>query len=107
MSIELGSNYGESWTKEECEIANFVGKAWKAKICYSTVAIKQFIMSETGKNLDCDLLETVISKMNKTHETLLKQDPPFLKDEEYNQLKQYVKVNPKKENIARIIVLYF
>ena len=49
------------------------------------------------KNLDSDLLENVISKMNKTHETLLKQDPPYLKDEEYNQLKQYVKVNPKKK----------
>ena len=62
ISTELGNNYGESWTKEECEIADLVGNAWKAKICYSTVAIRQFIMSETGKKLNSDLLETVISK---------------------------------------------
>ena len=94
-SVELGNNYGESWTLEECQIANYIALAWKSKIT-TIPAMVDFIERTTNIKMDRALLQKVEAKLNATDECLLKEDPPYLSDDEYNMLKQYQKPHQKK-----------
>ena len=44
--------------------------------------------------LDHSLIQRIVDKINQTDERLLKEDPPYLSDEEYNVLLQHQK--PRK-----------
>ena len=92
--MESGIEYGIAWTKEECDAADFIAMAYENKCTTSVPAIRRFIRQEKGKILHSQLIQVVILKMDSTHERLLKEQPPYLKDGEYNRLVDYQK--PRK-----------
>ena len=94
-SAKTGNNYGESWTSEECQIADIIAKAYKQKII-SLPSITKLINDKTNEKINQSLVQQVINKIEKTDEVLLKQDPPYLNDEEYNTLKQHQKFTNKR-----------
>ena len=90
-SVAKGNIYGACWNAEECEIADMIAMAYTHKYRKSLSAIASFIQQKYDKCVPDDLLKKVIAKMDKTHESLLKEDPPYLKDEEYKNLANYAK----------------
>ena len=87
LSAQTNKEYGESWTQEECRIADYVCIAYKQTKNQSLLAIKTCIEKETGQLIEATLLQRVIQKMDNTHEKLLKVELPCLSDEEYNRLR--------------------
>ena len=79
---------------EENRVADLVANAYKNQIRTSIPTIHRFIQNETGEVIDLTELQRVIEKMNKTDESLLKEDPPYLSEEQYNRLKEHQK--PRK-----------
>ena len=94
-SVQLGNNYGECWSVEECEMANYISMAWRRKIT-TIPAMIEFIEKTSNSTIDKPLLLRVDEKMNSTDARLLKEDPPYLSDEEYYMLKQYQKPHQKR-----------
>ena len=82
-------DYGESWTLQECATADLIATAYKNGITKSINAIHAWIVQQGHPNIDLNSLKTVAEKMDNTHERLLKEDPPYLTDDEYNRLKAY------------------
>ena len=85
-----GRVYGEQWTTEENRVADLVAKAWQQKII-TPQNIHQFIQREHAHDISDSMLKNVITKMEKTHEILLQQDPPYLSDTEYHTLLEHDK----------------
>ena len=83
--------YGEPWTVQECEIADLIAMAYQNKITTSLSSIRSFIRQRTMKTVDVEVLKSVIQKMDSTDERMLKDVPPYLKDEEYKRLVDYGK----------------
>ena len=95
-TVESGKQYSTSWTKEQCDVADWIGKAYRQK--YTSVnGIQNFICKETYKTVHKKVLLEVMAKMEQTHERLLKEDPPYLKQAAYDSLTDYQ--NPR--NAAR------
>ena len=95
-TVESGKQYGIGWTKEESDVADWIGKAYKQK--YTSVNdIQNFISKQTYKTIHKKVLTEVIAKMEQTHERLLKEKPPYLKQNAYESLTDYQ--NPR--NAAR------
>ena len=92
-SVELGKNYGESWTREECDVADLIDVAYEEKRT-SLPDIIAFLHKERNIVLDSSLVQQVIDKIELTNERLLKEDPPCLSEEKYNALLQHKK--PRK-----------
>ena len=82
-------DYGESWTVEECETADLIATAYKHGIRTSPTAIQAWIVQQGHQSIDLNLLKNVAEKMDNTHERLLREDPPYLTEDEYNALKAY------------------
>ena len=95
-TAEQDCEYGETWTTEECKIADLIALAYKSKITRSVNAIHNWIVKQYKERLDITLMETVIKKMDATHEVLLKEEPPHLTEEEYTTLKAYQKPRGKR-----------
>ena len=93
-TLSSGNQYGIPWTKQESDAADLIGKAYRNKYTTSVNAIQKKIYELTFKTVDNNLIKEVISKMDSTHESLLKQEPPYLKDNEYQNLVDYHK--PRK-----------
>ena len=85
-----GRVYGEQWTTEENRVADLVAKAWQQKIIIPQ-NIHQFIQREHAHDISDSMLKNVITKMEKTHEILLQQDPPYLSGTEYKTLLEHGK----------------
>ena len=85
-SVETGRSYGEVWTKEECDVAECVGLAYRNGVITSVPAIQHFIEVKLGRVFEDEIIKIVIAKMEMTHERLLKNQLPYLKDEEYKNL---------------------
>ena len=83
--------YGDAWTLQECEIADLIGMAYKNKITTSVPSIRSFIEQRSKKTVDIEILKSVIQKMDSTDEGMLKDVPPYMKDEEYKRLVEYGK----------------
>ena len=83
--------YGDAWTVQECEIADLIAMAYQNKITTSLPSIRSFIRQRTMKTVDVEVLKSVIQKMDSTDERMLKDVPPYLKDEEYRGLVEYGK----------------
>ena len=95
-TVESGKQYGIGWTKEESDVADWIGKAYMHK--YTSVNdIQKFICKQTYKTVHKKVLLEVMAKMEQTHERLLKEDPPYLKQTAYESLTDYQ--NPR--NAAR------
>ena len=92
-SVEFGVSYGESWTEQECDMADIINDAYKNQQT-SLPSIVEFIRKERHLVLDHSLIQRVVDKINQTDERLLKEDPPYLSDEEYHLLLQHQK--PRK-----------
>ena len=84
-------DYGESWTLEECEIADLIATAYQNGIRKSPKAIQAWIVQQGHQHINLNSLKNVVDKMDNTHESLLKEDPPYLTDDEYNRLREYQK----------------
>ena len=69
--------------------------AWRRKIT-TIPAMIEFIEKTSNSTIDKPLLLRVDEKMNSTDTRLLKEDPPYLSDEEYYMLKQYQKPHQKR-----------
>ena len=92
-SVEFGVNYGESWTEQECDVADMIDEAYKNDKT-SLNDIIDFIHKERNIVLDVSIVQRVVSKIDQTDECLLKKHPPYLSDEEYQMLLQHQK--PRK-----------
>ena len=92
-SIDFCTSYGESWTREECDIADLIDLAYKAKITLVSEIIS-FIQKQKNICLSTNLVQQVVDKINKTDEVLLKEEPIYLSDYDYNRLIQLQK--PRK-----------
>ena len=87
-TVESGQQYGMRWTKEESFIADWIGKAYKQR--YTTVAdVHNFISKQTYKTIHRNVLNEVMAKMELTHERLLKEEAPYLKQAAYESLTDY------------------
>ena len=53
------------------------------------------------KTLNSTLIKEVVSKMDSTHESLLKEDPPYLKDSHYQSLLDYQKPPKTARKVPR------
>ena len=95
-SAQENIQYGETWTPGECNIADCIALAFKGGITRSVNAIHTWICKQCKESFDIKLMETVIHKMDSTHEILLKEHPPHVNEEEYNTLKTYQKRRGKK-----------
>ena len=84
-------SYGETWTMQECEIADFIGMAYQNKITTSVPSIRSFVEQRAGKVVAIEDIKSIIQKMDSTDERMLKELPPYLKDEEYKRLVDYGK----------------
>ena len=84
-------SYGNTWTVQECEIADLIGMAYQNKITTSVPSIRTFIEQRARKTVDVKVLKSIIEKMDSTDERMLKESPPYLKDEEYKRLVEYGK----------------
>jgi len=84
---------------QECEIADLIGMAYKNKITTSVPSIRSFIEQRTKKTVDVEVLKSIIQKMDSTDERMLKDLPPYLKDDEYKRLVEYGKTRqaPSKQ----------
>ena len=100
-TVESGKEYGISWTKEESDAADSIGIAYKEKCRTSIPAIQKVICDRTYKTLDSTLIKEVVSKMDSTHESLLKEDPPYLKDSHYQSLLDYQKPPKAARKVPR------
>ena len=74
-------------------MANYICMAWRRAIT-TIPALIDFIEKATNSTI-YPLLLRVEERMNSTDERWLKEDPPYLSDEEYNMLKQYQ--NPRQK----------
>ena len=88
-----------SWTREESATADSVGMAYKQKCTTSIKAIQKVICDLTYTTLDSKLIRQVISKLDSTDESLLKEEPPYLKDNEYQSLMEYQKPRKAARNV--------
>ena len=84
-------DYGESWSLQECETADLIATAYKNGMRKSVNAIQTWIVKEGHDKIDLNVLKSVVQKMDNTHERFLKEDPPYLTDDEYNTLREYQK----------------
>ena len=100
-TVESGKEYGISWTKEESDAADSIGIAYKEKCRTSIPAIQKVVCDRTYKTLDSKLIKEVVSKMDSTHESLLKEDPPYLKDSHYQSLLDYQKPPKAARKVLR------
>ena len=53
--------------------------------------IKSWIEKEKHIELDKELLQRVVNKIDATHECLHKEDPPYLNERDYQRLIEYQK----------------
>ena len=90
-----GNIYGECWSKEECDVADMVVAAYKNKHKTSIASIMSFIRKTFSTNVRQKLLQRVIQKMDNTYESLLKEEVPYLKDDEHKLLSEYKKRSGK------------
>ena len=103
-SVNHSCSYGESWTKVECDLANLIVMACKNKITKSVNNIKSWIEREHKIEINIHFLQTVINKIDATHEIQHKQVTPYLNETEYQRLVDYqkpTKTNNKKCSIQK------
>ena len=97
FSIEFGENYGQSWNQNEFDILNCVELALKKGFLENLSSMREFIRTTLGKTFSEDELQAVISKLDPMEIKILKENVPFLNDDEYKKLTQHKK-NKKKKN---------
>ena len=95
-SVGKDRPYGELWTGEECEVADCLGIAYQNGIVENLSAIKHYIKVKLDKTFDDEILKLVIAKIEGTHERLLKEPLPYLRDVEYNRLVGHKKQKKKR-----------
>ena len=77
-------------------MADWVNDAYQNGVVKNVSEIRYFIENKIGKIINEGLLKQVIDKMEETHERLLKQGPPYMRDREYNDLNTYKKQKKRK-----------
>ena len=96
FTVKNDKFYGELWTSEECDVADCIGLAYRNKVTTSIPAIQHFIKDMLGRTFGEEILKVVIGKMEMTHERLLKEQPPYLKTDEFNTLIEHKKQKRRK-----------
>ena len=90
-TVKSSCFYGESWSKEECDVADLIVMAYKNKIRKPVTAIKSWIAKEKNTEVDKELLQRVVTKIDATHECLHTEDPPYINEKDYQRLREYQK----------------
>ena len=86
-TARTGKTYGESWSIEECRIADLIAMAYQNKHT-STIAIIKFVLETTNESLESFVVQQVKNKIDRTNEKLLQYDAVYLSDAEYAWLMQ-------------------
>ncbi len=95
-TIEKNKNYGQAWNMEDAEIANYVEAAYKKGVVKTIPPIKEFINVTFGKHCEDEDLRRVIDKIDSDEARVIKEELPYLKDEEYIRLVAHKKQKKKR-----------